>query len=179
VIKGHNWLDKVAIFYRREKRFTPEYFTTIQQKKGAVMSLTPKKRVVAIDYGTKRIGVAQSDPLWLFAQSVGTFDRAGLSKALDTMMKSDDIALVIVGYPLSDRGEQNAMTGVIDRFIETLHLEFPQLKIETIDEHHSSRDARSILVASGKSRKVRQQKGRIDSAAACVLLSEYLESHER
>ena len=140
------------------------------------MRLTPKKRVVAIDYGTKRIGVARSDPLWLFAQPVGTFDRAGLSKTLDAMTKADDIALVIVGYPLSESGEKNAMTGVIDRFIESLHEEFAQLRIETVDEHHSSRDARSILVASGKSRKNRQQKGRLDSAAACVLLGEYLEN---
>ncbi len=139
------------------------------------MSLTLKKRVVAIDFGTKRIGVAQSDPLWLFAQPVGTFDRAGLSVALEGMIKKDDIELLIVGYPLSADGQKNAMTGVIDRFIETLSEEFGQLRIETVDEHHSSRDARSILVASGKSRKVRQQKGRIDSAAACVLLSEYLE----
>jgi putative Holliday junction resolvase len=146
------------------------------RRKGAFMSLTQKKRVVAIDYGTKRIGVARSDPLWLFAQPVGTFDRAGLSKTLDTMIKADDIALIIVGYPLSESGEKNAMTGVIDRFIETLHEEFAQLRIETVDEHHSSRDARSILIASGKSKKNRQQKGRLDSAAACVLLSEYLEN---
>ena len=150
----------------------------MQEKRGAAMSLTQKKRVVSIDYGTKRIGVAQSDPLWLFAQPVGTFDRAGLSNTLDTMLKSDEIALVIVGYPLSESGEKNTMTGVIDRFIETLHEEFPQLRIETVDEHHSSRDARSILIASGKSRKNRQQKGRLDSAAACVLLSEYLENQE-
>jgi putative holliday junction resolvase len=143
------------------------------------MSLTPQKRVVAIDYGTKRIGVAQSDPLLLFAQPVGTFDRAGLSKSLEAMMKADDIALLIVGYPLSEGGEKNAMTGVIDRFIETLHDEFPQLRIETVDEHHSSRDARSILIASGTSRKNRQQKGRLDSAAACILLREYLESRNR
>jgi putative Holliday junction resolvase len=142
------------------------------------MSLTQKKRVVAIDYGTKRIGMAQSDPLWLFAQPVGTFDRAGLSKALDTMIQADDIALVIVGYPLSESGEKNTMTGVIDRFIETIHEEFPQLRVETVDEHHSSRDARSILIASGTSRKNRQQKGRLDSAAACILLREYLENHE-
>ena len=141
------------------------------------MSLISKKRVVAIDFGTKRIGVAQSDPLWLFAQPVGTVDRSGLSLKLEGMIKKDDIALLIVGYPLSESGKQNAMTGVIDRFIETLHDEFPKLKIETVDEHHSSRDARTILVASGKSRKVRQQKGRLDSAAACVLLSQYLESH--
>lgn len=143
---------------------------------GTTMSLTQKKRVVAIDYGTKRIGVAQSDPLWLFAQPVGTVDRAGLSKTLDILMKQDDIALVIVGYPLNENGEKNTMTEVIDRFIETLHEEFPQLMIETVDEHHSSRDARSILIASGKSRKKRQQKGLIDSAAACVLLREYLEN---
>jgi len=143
------------------------------------MSLTQKKRVIAIDFGTKRIGVAQSDPLWLFAQPVGTVDRAGLSVTLEGMIKKDDIALLIVGYPLSADGQKNAMTEVLDRFIETLHEEFPQLKIETIDEHHSSKDARSILVASGKSRKVRQQKGRLDSAAACVLLSDYLESHEQ
>ncbi|NTV05576.1 MAG: Holliday junction resolvase RuvX [Chlorobiaceae bacterium] len=142
------------------------------------MSLAQKKRVVAIDYGTKRIGVAKSDPLWLFAQPVGTFDRAGLSSTLNAMLKQDEIALLIVGYPLSERGEKNAMTGVIDSFIETLHEEFPQLRIETVDEHHSSRDARSILIASGTSRKERQQKGRLDSAAACVLLSEYLESRE-
>ncbi len=109
------------------------------------MSLTQKKRVVAIDYGTKRIGVAKSDPLWLFAQPVGTFDRAGLSRTLNAMLKQDEIALLIVGYPLSEHGEKNAMTGVIDSFIETLHEEFPQLRIETVDEHHSSRDARSIL----------------------------------
>ena len=143
------------------------------------MSLTPKKRVVAIDFGTKRIGVAQSDPLWLFAQPVGTFDRAGLSGALSTMVKQDDIALVLVGYPLSDGDETNAMTGVVDRFIEELRAEFPQLVIETADEHHSSRSARQILIASGRSRKERQQKGRLDSAAACVLLSEYLERCNR
>ena len=143
------------------------------------MSLTQKKRVVAIDFGTKRIGVAQSDPLWLFAQPAGTVDRAGLSLMLEKMIKNDDIDLLIVGYPLSEGGQKNAMTEVIDRFIETLHEEFAQLKIETIDEHHSSRDARSILVASGKSRKVRQQKGRLDTAAACILLSQYLESLER
>lgn len=146
------------------------------RRKGAAMSLTHQKRVVAIDYGKKRIGLAQSDPLWLFAQPFGTFDRAGLSKVLAAMVQQNAIALVLIGYPLSESGEKNAMTGVIDRFIEELRKEFPQLPVETVDEHHSSRDARNILIASGTSRKKRQQKGRLDSAAACVLLSEYLES---
>ncbi|MEI7940979.1 MAG: Holliday junction resolvase RuvX, partial [Verrucomicrobiota bacterium] len=53
------------------------------------------------------------------------------------MVSKDSPRLLIVGYPLSESGKQNAMTGVIDRFIETLHEEFPKLKIETVDEHHS------------------------------------------
>jgi len=161
------------------------YPTAIQlnERKGktklTAFAMTPQKRVLAIDYGTKRIGLAQSDPLWLFAQPVGTFDRAGLSGAIAAMVKQDDIALLLVGYPLSDGDESNAMTGVVDRFIEELRSEFPQLAIETVDEHHSSRSARQLLIASGKSRKERQQKGRLDSAAACVLLTEYLERCDR
>ena len=68
------------------------------------------------------------------------------------------------------------MTGVLDRFIEELCDAFPLITVEPVDEHHSSRDAKRILVAAGTSRKVRQQKGRLDSAAACVILSDYLET---
>ena len=142
------------------------------------ISFTLKKRVLAIDYGTKRIGVAQSDPLRIFAQPVGTFDRAGLFKTLQAMLAGNDIEKIIVGYPLSDSGEQNSMTGVVDRFIEELCDAFPLIAVETINEHYSSKNAQRILIASGTSRKARQQKGRLDSAAACVLLSDYLETHQ-
>lgn len=114
----------------------------------------------------------------LFAQPVGTFDRAGLFKTLQTMLAANDIEKIIVGYPLSDTGELNAMTGVVDRFIEELRDAFPLIPVDTINEHYSSRDAQRILIASGSSRKARQQKGRLDSAAACVLLSDYLETRQ-
>ncbi|MEI8032460.1 MAG: Holliday junction resolvase RuvX [Chlorobiaceae bacterium] len=140
------------------------------------MSLAMKKRVVAIDYGTKRIGLATTDPLGLFARPVGTFDQPGLFRTLEEMIKQNDIEKVIVGYPLSENGRENAMTGVIDRFLESLCTAFPLLAIETINEYYSSRDAKSILVASGTSRKKRAGKGRIDSAAACVMLTDYLSS---
>ena len=119
--------------------------------------------------------MAQSDPLGLFAQPVGTFDRAGLFKILEAIFRNDDVEKIIVGYPLSNTGEKNSMTSVLDRFIEELCEAYPLITVETVNEHHSSRDAQRILVASGTSRKVRQQKGRLDSAAACVILSDYLE----
>jgi putative Holliday junction resolvase len=134
------------------------------------------KRVVAIDFGTKRIGLAKSDPLGMFAQPVGTFDIDGLHAALENLLRQDGIDRIIVGYPLSDRGETNRMTSVIDSFVEKLGRWFPSLPVETVDEHRSSREARQILAGSGASRKKRNVKGRVDTAAACVILQGYLDS---
>ncbi len=140
------------------------------------MPSTRYRRVVAIDYGTKRIGVARSDPLGMFAQPVGTFDIDGLQEVLDGLLRQDGIDRIIVGYPLSDRGTANRMTTVIDRFVEELVRLFPSIPIETVDEHSSSKEARRILVDSGSSRKQRKVKGRVDTAAACVILQSYLDS---
>jgi putative holliday junction resolvase len=138
--------------------------------------LVIKKRVLAIDYGTKRIGLAKSDPLGLFAQPVGTFDRNGLFCVLRTLLDSGEVEKVIVGYPLSDNDEKNPMTAVVDSFITELGDAFPGMAIETFDEHSSSSQARHILITSGTSKKKRRQKGRLDSAAACVMLTAYLET---
>ncbi|MCF8383763.1 MAG: Holliday junction resolvase RuvX [Chlorobium sp.] len=135
-----------------------------------------KKRIVAIDYGTKRIGLAESDPLLLFAKPVGTVDRETLFSRLKEMAGRQEIEKILVGYPLSSDGSENRMTGVIDRFIEELSIAFPGLPVERVDEHRSSRDAMQILAASGLSRKERNRKGRLDTAAACVILREYLET---
>ena len=140
------------------------------------MTSSPYHRTVAIDFGTKRIGVAKSDPLGMFAQPVGTFDIDGLYQALERLLREDGIDRIIVGYPLSDLGETNRMTGVIDRFIGELRERFPALPVETVDEHRSSMDARRILAASGASRKKRNVKGRVDAAAACIILQGYLDS---
>lgn len=134
------------------------------------------RRIVAIDFGTKRIGVAKSDPLGMFAQPVGTFDQEGLYEALGKIRDEDGIERFVVGYPLSERGDTNRMTGVIDRFVEELRQRFPSIPVVTVDEHSSSKAARKILVDSGRSRKQRQVKGRVDSAAACVILQDHLDS---
>jgi putative Holliday junction resolvase len=135
-----------------------------------------KKRIVAIDYGSKRIGLAQSDPLQLFAQPVATVGRDELFRLLERMIDDNDVERIVVGYPLNENGSENTMTGIIDRFIDDLSQAFPAMPVERVNEHRSSRDARKILAASGLSRKDRNRKGRIDSAAACVILREYLET---
>jgi len=93
------------------------------------------------------------------------------------MVDAGEIGIILVGYPLNDDGTENTMTRVVDRFIEDLGLAFPSVPIQRVNEHRSSREAMRILAESGISRKERQKKGRLDSAAACVILQEYLDSH--
>ena len=134
------------------------------------------KRIIGIDFGTKRIGVAKSDPLGMFAQPVGTFDMEGLLGALSKIRNEEGIERIVVGYPLNDKGEVNRMTSVVDRFIEELRAALPEVPVETIDEHRSSRSAMKILAGSGASRKKRNEKGRLDTAAACLILQSWLDS---
>ncbi|PIO48911.1 MAG: Holliday junction resolvase RuvX [[Chlorobium] sp. 445] len=136
---------------------------------------TIKKRILAIDYGTKRIGLAKSDPLCLFAQPVGTFSESELYKQIQLILDQDGIEKILVGYPTSGDGSANRMTSVVNAFIERLHQHFPTLPIERIAEFGSSKKAMQILIASGVSRKERHIKGRLDKAAAAILLQTYLE----
>jgi putative holliday junction resolvase len=140
------------------------------------MPSAPYRRIVAIDFGTRRIGLAKSDPLGMFAQPAGTFDREKLDDAIERILREDGIGKIIVGYPLSDRGEENRMTAVVDRFIDELRDRFPSIPVEPFDEHRSSKSARHILAGTGASRKKRNVSGRLDTAAACVILQDYLDS---
>ena len=142
------------------------------------MAETGVKRILAIDYGTKRVGLAKSDPFGSFAQPVGTFPPDKIFNILASLLLNDPVEKIIVGYPLNSDGSKNRMTGVVDRFIGELVKAFPDIPVETIDEHGSSEQAAKLLVDRGLSRKKRQQKGRLDCAAACLLLQNYLESSD-
>ena len=140
------------------------------------MAETRAKRILAIDYGTKRVGLAKSDPFGSFAQPVGTFPPDTIVETLASFLLNDPLEKIIVGYPLNSDVTKNRMTGVVDNFIGKLTKAFPDIPVETIDEHGSSRQAAKLLVESGLSRKKRQRKGRLDCAAACLLLQNYLEN---
>ena len=135
-----------------------------------------KKRIFAIDYGTKRVGLAKSDPFSSFAQPVGTFSSEKILTVLASLLHDEPVEKIIIGHPFNSDGTKNRMTRLVDRFIEKLTKAFPDTPIETIDEHGSSRQAQRLLIESGLSRKKRQQKGRLDTAAACLLLQNYLEN---
>ncbi|WP_245527665.1 Holliday junction resolvase RuvX [Chloroherpeton thalassium] len=130
---------------------------------------------MAIDFGTKRCGLAKTDPFQLFSQTVGTFEEATLYKQIREIEKLDGIEKILVGYPTNGDGSANHTTKAVDGFLERLSLEFSTIPIEPIDEFGSSKAAMRLLIASGEKRKSRQKKGRLDSAAAALLLQNYLE----
>ena len=135
-----------------------------------------KRRILGVDYGARRVGLAKSDPFRGFAQPVGTCSPGGVAGTIEKLRAEDGVETIVVGYPLNSDGSRNRMTAAVDRFIDELRETFPDVAIERIDEHGSSREAGRILVEAGTSRKERQRKGRLDTAAACLLLQSYLDA---
>ncbi|MGQ9805722.1 MAG: Holliday junction resolvase RuvX [Chlorobiales bacterium] len=140
---------------------------------------TLKKRLVAIDYGTKRIGLAQSDLLQLFAQSMGTFSESELYKQLATIEQEDGIEKILLGNPTNGDGSPNRMTKIVADFETRLQAKFPNIAIEKVSEFGSSKAAMKTLIESGVRKKERNEKGRLDKVAAALLLQHYLETRPK
>lgn len=138
-----------------------------------------KKRLVAIDYGTKRIGLAKSDLLHLFAQSVGTFSEPDLYKHLATIEREDGIEKILLGNPTNGDGSPNRMTNIVAEFQARLQAKFPHLAIEKVSEFGSSKAAMQTLIESGVGKKERNQKGRLDKVAAALMLQHYLDTRPK
>jgi putative Holliday junction resolvase len=131
-------------------------------------------RVLAIDPGERRAGLAVSDPLGITAQGLPTFDRKGgdLIKPVETLARDYDVARIVVGNPLSMSGresEGSARARALAREIET-RLSLP---VELWDERLSSAEAHRVLAGS------KADKGAVDRVAAVIILQGYLDAHSR
>lgn len=131
-------------------------------------------RIAAIDVGTRRVGIAMSDPLRLFAQPVGTFAPGEALLVAARLHAEHGLEAVAVGWPLDEDGTEGAAVDRIRPFLGRLRKALPGVRVEVQDETGSSRRALDALVQSGTRRSVRREKGRIDAAAACVILEDYL-----
>jgi len=135
-----------------------------------------KKRIVGIDYGEKRIGIAITDPLGIFAQPLTTlFNDDKFWKGLESLLEQYAIAEIVVGYPLKESGDKGEITGKIDHFVKTLEKKF-KVPVELADERYSSGIAKERVIASVTSKKKRRDKGLIDKNAAAVILEDYMKT---
>lgn len=143
----------------------------------------PHPRVVAVDYGTKRVGLAISDPLRMFAQPLGTFDPTGAVEALKSIRDTHGLDCIVVGWPLAEDGKEGVATRRVDEFVRRLRNALGKITVVRWDERHTSEAARDALKERGQSVRKGGAKGkgsgeggRLDQAVAGILLQEYLDS---
>ncbi len=134
-------------------------------------------RILSIDYGTKRVGVAVSDPMRIIAQGVTTLDNDhNLLLKLKALVMEQEATCIVVGMPYGADGGKGSKAMEVDRFIEKLAKTI-DVKIDTWDESYSSVNAHRAFVDIGMKRKKRQEKKRVDEMAARLMLQEYLDHH--
>jgi putative Holliday junction resolvase len=134
-------------------------------------------RLVGIDVGKKRVGIAQTDLLKTIALPVGTFSP---EEALTIVQKITENAFVekfVVGWPLSLTGEEGPATQMVNNFIKKLRHTFPNIDIVKVDERYTSTQAQSLMIEAGVPQKKRREKGRVDRIAAAIILQNYLDSN--
>ncbi|HLX11620.1 MAG TPA: Holliday junction resolvase RuvX [Bacteroidota bacterium] len=135
------------------------------------------KRYLGIDYGTKRIGIAVSDPLGIIARGIGVV--ANSSTALDEIRKYAEeyaVAAVVVGMPYTLKGDEGPAAIAVKAFMERVR---SVVSVEVLgwDERHTSSDAHEMLHAMGVKKKKRRVKETIDRMAAALILQSFLDSH--
>jgi len=133
-------------------------------------------RILAIDYGTKRVGIAVSDPLQIIATGLDTVPNERLMDFLKDYVSREEVETFIVGEPLDMNDKVTATTKLVYDFVKKLEKTFPNIPIKLVDERMTSIEAGRILVQSGVKKKKRREKGRIDRISAILILQDYLES---
>lgn len=134
-------------------------------------------RLLAIDYGRKRCGVAVTDPLRIVATALATVPSAGLVAFVKDYVASNPVDRIIVGLPTTMRGEPSESMRYITPALWRLRKELPGMEIVMWDERFTSTMAHRAMLEGGFSRSTRQDKGAIDRMAAVIILNSYLDSN--
>ena len=131
-------------------------------------------RIICIDYGAKRCGLAVTDPLQIIATSLTTIDTKDLFNFLTDYFSKESVELILIGEPLNLDNTPTDATPLVKKAILDLGKKFPHIPIQTIDERFSSKNAVKAMVEMGMTKKDRRDKKTIDRVAATMLLQEYL-----
>ena len=132
-------------------------------------------RILAVDVGQKRYGLAQSDPTRTIASAVGTFHLEDLLAKLLEITARESIQTLVVGWPLNMDSAESEATDRVKAFITTIERRFPTLTIVKFDERFTSVMAQRTIRESGVGMMKRREKGLVDSVAVVILLQEYLQ----
>jgi putative Holliday junction resolvase len=131
-------------------------------------------RIICIDYGGKRCGLAVTDPLQIIATALTTVDTKDLFTYLAAYFAKETVELILIGEPLNLDDTPTHATPLVKKAIIDLSKKFPTIPIKTVDERYSSKNAVRAMVEMGMKKNDRRDKKTIDRVAATMLLQEYL-----
>ncbi|TKG95938.1 Holliday junction resolvase RuvX [Puteibacter caeruleilacunae] len=133
-------------------------------------------RILAIDYGKKRVGLAVTDPLQIIANGLTTVASHEVFNYLREYFKQEEVECIVVGLPRQLNNEYSESVKYIEPFINGLRNKFPDKKIELVDERFTSVLAHQAMRDGGLKKKARQNKALVDEISATIILKDYLES---
>lgn len=132
-------------------------------------------RIIAIDYGTKRVGLAVTDPLKIIATPLDTIHSKDVIAFLKEYNQKEDIELFVVGMPKTLSNEDSSNASFVRGFIHLLEKNFPDKAVKIIDERFTSSIALRTMIEGGMKKKDRQVKENVDKLSATIILQSYLE----
>lgn len=133
-------------------------------------------RILALDYGKKRTGIAVSDPLKMIATGLATIPSHELVPFLRDYLQREEVETVVIGDPKNLDGSPTDATPLVEEAVRILKKQFPAVPLIRVDERLSSRMAGRSIAASGLRKKQRQDKGLVDEVSATILLQDYLQT---
>lgn len=134
-------------------------------------------RLIGIDVGTRRIGLARTDLLRMSVNPIGTLSPQEVWGRLQDLVEESRVLAFVVGWPTSLSGETTSSTKMAERFIRKLEEKFPDIPVRRVDERYSSVEAVEQMVVSGVPKQKRREKGRVDRVAAALLLQWFMEQN--
>ncbi len=132
-------------------------------------------RILAIDYGTKRVGLAVTDPLKIIATPLTTIHSKDLIAYLKSYNEKEGIETFVVGMPKKLSNEDTDITQMVRNFVKHLQRTFPDHKVATVDERYTSKMAFDSMIAGGVKKKARRNKETIDKISATIILQSFLD----
>ena len=136
-------------------------------------------KIVALDYGSKRVGVAISDPENKIAFALKTISTELVLKYIIDLVAAEKTSLVVIGFPVNLDGSLNEISNEINVFINKLNQKIPEIIIEKYDERFTSVIAKKTILNSGIGKQKRQNKSLVDQVSATIILQSYIDSLQR
>ena len=135
-------------------------------------------RIIGIDYGRKRVGVAVTDPLGIFASALDTVHSAKIIDYLKKYASNENVVRFVVGYPMNMNGKPSEAAKDVDIFLKHLAKAFPDIPVTLEDERFTSVLAHRAMIEGGMSKKDRMNKESVDQISAAIILQSYLDHHQ-